>query len=483
MALTEQIGRLEQTRERQIAPVIIQRLVKLADFGFINVTGFALFILLGVHRDPYRLTVIAFTVPFMAYLVLFGLRSAWLYTIRGLSQPATSVLASWSVAAITGFIMYHYVDRLLFPVDASWLRLWLLTSFVYFAAVRLPLAGWVAARARAGCFRQRIAIVGSDTHAAEAVDLLRQTADNSFEIVGLYDDRNDPDRTVAIPGYRKIGSITDLAEHTRQDRIDHIIVTIPPKAESRLLQMLKTLWVLPVDIRIAGHTSKLRLAPGSYSYLGQLPLLSVFNRPLESWAAFVKTAFDRVVAAMCIVVFAPVMIATAVAIRLESKGPVIFRQKRYGFNNELIEVYKFRSMYTDRCDANATRLVTRDDPRVTRVGRFIRKTSLDELPQLFNVLKGELSLVGPRPHATQAKAENQLYEEVVEGYFARHKIKPGITGWAQINGWRGETDTADKIANRVKYDLEYIDRWSILFDIYILAMTPVSLVARNDNAF
>ena len=149
---------------------------------------------------------------------------------------------------------------------------------------------------------------------------------------------------------------------------------------------------------------------------------------------------------------------------------MFFKQKRYGFNNEMIEVYKFRSMYVDQCDATASKLVTKDDPRVTRVGRFIRKTSIDELPQLFNVVfKGNLSLVGPRPHAVHAKAENRLYDEAVDGYFARHRVKPGITGWAQINGWRGETDTHEKIQRRVEHDLYYIENWSVLFDLYILA--------------
>jgi lipopolysaccharide/colanic/teichoic acid biosynthesis glycosyltransferase len=169
-------------------------------------------------------------------------------------------------------------------------------------------------------------------------------------------------------------------------------------------------------------------------------------------------------------------------VKLESTGPVIFKQKRFGFNNELIEVYKFRSMYTDLADASATKLVTKNDPRVTRVGRIIRKTSLDELPQLFNVLKGTLSLVGPRPHATQAKAAGGLYDQVVEGYFARHKVRPGITGWAQINGWRGETDTVEKITQRVKHDLEYIDQWSLGLDLYILAKTPLALL-KSENAY
>ena len=177
------------------------------------------------------------------------------------------------------------------------------------------------------------------------------------------------------------------------------------------------------------------------------------------------------------------MLAVALAIRLDSPGPVLFRQKRYGFNNELIEVLKFRSMYTHMTDANAAKLATRDDPRVTRVGRFIRKTSLDELPQLINVvLTGNLSLVGPRPHAVQAKAADRLYEQVVDGYFARHRVKPGITGWAQVNGWRGETDTQEKLERRVEHDLFYIENWSVIFDLYILLLTPFRLL-NTENAY
>ena len=177
------------------------------------------------------------------------------------------------------------------------------------------------------------------------------------------------------------------------------------------------------------------------------------------------------------------MLLTALAVKLDSKGPVFFKQKRYGFNNELIEVYKFRSMYTDMTDHTAAKLATKNDPRVTRVGRIIRKTSLDELPQLINVVfKGNLSLVGPRPHAVNASAANKRYDDAVDGYFARHKVKPGITGWAQVNGWRGETDTLEKIQRRVEHDLYYIENWSVFFDLYILAVTPFALT-KTENAY
>jgi exopolysaccharide biosynthesis polyprenyl glycosylphosphotransferase len=238
-----------------------------------------------------------------------------------------------------------------------------------------------------------------------------------------------------------------------------------------------------VDIRLAAHTNKLRFRPRSYSYLGDVPVIDIFDKPIADWDVFVKAAFDKIVGALCLIALSPVMLAVALAVKLDSRGPALFKQSRYGFNNEKIEVYKFRSMYVDQLDAAARRLVTRNDPRVTRVGRFIRRTSLDELPQLFNVVfKGDLSLVGPRPHAMHARAADHLYDDVVDGYFARHRVKPGITGWAQVNGWRGETDTPEKIQKRVEYDLDYIENWSLLRDIYILALTPFALL-KGHNAY
>jgi Undecaprenyl-phosphate glucose phosphotransferase len=286
-----------------------------------------------------------------------------------------------------------------------------------------------------------------------------------------------------VAGCPKLGRVADLVEFARRTRVDLVLVSMPLSAETRVLEMLKQLWVLPVDIRLSAHMSKLRLTSRAYSYVGTLPVFDMADRPISDWNLVFKWLFDKIVAVVALLLLSPVMVVTAIAIKLESKGPVFFRQKRHGFNNELIEVFKFRSMYTDMSDAKATRLVTRDDPRVTKVGRIIRRTSIDELPQLFNVLMGQLSVVGPRPHALEAKAANLLYYEAVEGYFARHRVKPGMTGWAQINGWRGETDTIDKIMHRVSHDLYYIEHWSILLDLYIVVMTPISLLSKNENAY
>jgi lipopolysaccharide/colanic/teichoic acid biosynthesis glycosyltransferase len=186
---------------------------------------------------------------------------------------------------------------------------------------------------------------------------------------------------------------------------------------------------------------------------------------------------------VALILAAPLMLLVAIAIKLDSRGPVFFKQRRHGFNNETIEVYKFRSLRADMADHAVQKSVTRDDPRVTRVGRFIRRTSIDELPQLFNVVFwGNLSLVGPRPHAVNQKIENRQFDEAVDGYFARHRVKPGITGWAQINGWRGELTTPDTIKHRVEHDLYYIENWSLLLDISILARTPLSLL-KSQNAY
>jgi Undecaprenyl-phosphate glucose phosphotransferase len=265
--------------------------------------------------------------------------------------------------------------------------------------------------------------------------------------------------------------------------VELVIFALPIAAEKRILEMLRKMWVLPVDIRLAAHANRLRLRPRSYSYVGQAPMLDVFDRPLADWDVVTKAAFDRIIGGLALVALSPLMLAAAIAIKLDSRGPVLFKQIRFGFNNELIQVYKFRSMSDELADPAADKLVTRDDPRVTRVGRFLRRTSIDELPQLFNVVfRGDLSLVGPRPHAIHAKAADRQYDEVVEGYFARHRMKPGITGWAQINGWRGETDTREKIQKRVDHDLYYIENWSIFLDIYILFKTPFALLTGR-NAY
>jgi Undecaprenyl-phosphate glucose phosphotransferase len=400
---------------------------------------------------------------------------------RTVMMQTGRVLAAWSLVftvIAVGVFLFKASDY----VSRVWLVSWFATGAILLVVFRMSLRAVLMQWTREGKLMRRTVIVGGGRDAEELIEAIRRGAGNDIRLFGLFDDRYDDRSPEAVSGLPKLGRVSDLIEFARQTRVDLVIVSMPLSAEKRVLEMLKQLWVLPVDIRLSAHMSKLRFTSKAYSYLGEVPVFDVADRPISDWNLVFKWLFDRIVALVAIVLLSPVMIATAIAIKLESKGPVIFKQKRHGFNNELIEIYKFRSMYTDLSDANASKLVTKGDPRVTKVGHIIRKTSIDELPQLFNVLKGQLSIVGPRPHALQAKAANLLYYEAVEGYFARHRVKPGITGWAQINGWRGETDTLDKIMHRVNHDLYYIENWSIFLDLYILFMTPIRLL-KSENAY
>ncbi|WP_368911832.1 undecaprenyl-phosphate glucose phosphotransferase [Taklimakanibacter deserti] len=463
---------------------VAQRLLKAFDFIILGLGALAItFDTAGLASAPDNDALVGFFCLELVLLSMLALRSLGLYEIASLRSGFRSIALSLAVCLVCG-ALNHLVAKVtgLLDLPVQWFTAWALFTALYFAATRGIAALWAAPLDRAGRFRRRIAIVGGGKAAEEAIATLEASPDLDIDIVGLFDDRFDDRSPQSIGTHKKLGSISELAFFAREHRVDLIIVAIPLSAEARLLQILKRLWELPVDIRISGQASKLKLSPRAYTQLGNLPLLAVFDRPLTGWGSFLKSTMDRGLAVLLIVVLSPILALTALAVRLDSKGPILFKQRRYGFNNELIEVYKFRSMYADRSDANAIRLVSKGDPRVTPVGRFIRKTSIDELPQLFNVLTGQLSLVGPRPHATQAKAQDALYEQVVDGYFARHRVKPGITGWAQINGWRGETDTKEKIEQRVLHDLDYIDQWSLGFDLYILAKTPLALL-KTQNAY
>jgi len=427
---------------------------------------------------------------YIAFLLGVALAVPVLFTGAGLYSTHAFLRPVEQLPRLAGcwLLIFGALFALLFFAQAgdSYSRLWAGSWFVGGAGALMAYRGMVAISVRRwnkdGRLDRRAVLFGGGKPAEDLIEAMRSSADCDVTIVGVFDDRGDDRSPATVAGLRKLGNTNQLVDFVRRNRTDLLIVTLPLTAEARLLQVLKRLWVLPIDIRLSAYTQKLRYRPRAYSYVGNVPLVDVFDKPLSDWGQVAKFLEDRVLSLLILILVSPIMALIALAIKLDSKGPVFFKQKRYGFNNELIEVFKFRSMYTDRSDANADKLVTKGDSRVTRVGRFIRKTSLDELPQLINVLRGELSLVGPRPHATHAKAANALYTDVVEGYFARHKVKPGITGWAQINGWRGETDTTEKIERRVEHDLYYIENWSLFFDLYILARTPIALL-KTENAY
>jgi Undecaprenyl-phosphate glucose phosphotransferase len=402
---------------------------------------------------------------------------------RGQLRQMTLMISAWAFVFLL-FIGASFFAKLGGEVSRLWLSAFFFVGLAGLITERLLLRAMVRSWAREGRLDRRTIIVGSDQNGEKLVETLRVQSDSDIDILGVFDDRNDSRALDTCAGAPKLGKVDDIIEFARRTRVDLVLFALPISAETRILDMLKKLWVLPVDIRLSAHTNKLRFRPRAYSYLGKVPTLDVFEPPITDWDLVMKWLFDHFVGAIVLLLASPVMALVALAVKLDSPGPVLFRQKRFGFNNERIDVFKFRSLYHDQADPLASRVVTKNDSRVTRVGRFIRKTSLDELPQLFNVVfKSNLSLVGPRPHAVQGKVRTQLFDEAVDGYFARHRVKPGITGWAQINGWRGEIDNEEKIQKRVEFDLYYIENWSVLFDLYILFKTPLALIANNENAY
>jgi Undecaprenyl-phosphate glucose phosphotransferase len=444
-------------------------------------SGLAAFHLLGEVGMP--LATIAAWTAVIALATTLELRRNWSYSIHALRRPAEQVgkIVRSTVTVFCLVIGASYLVGLptLSPATGT---VWLVSAIALMSAGRFALARVLEDLTEAGRLVRRTVIVGGGPDAEHLIATLESGNHKELAILGVFDDRGDERSAASVAGYPKLGTIDQLPDFSRGAGVDLVVVTVPMAAEQRLMQILKTLLALPVDIRISALNAKLRLSSSAYTYIGRVPMLALMDRPLTDWDRVIKNIEDRVLGTLLLLLAAPVMALVALAIRLDSKGPVLFRQRRYGFDNELIEVFKFRSMYTDMSDPSAAKLVTKNDPRVTPVGRFIRRTSLDELPQLLNVIRGEMSLVGPRPHATEAKAESDLYQTVVGEYFARHRVKPGVTGWAQINGWRGETDTHEKIQRRVEADLYYIDNWSLLFDLYIIAATPFALLSGK-NAY
>lgn len=427
---------------------------------------------------------IGLVVAAISGLTVYILQRLWAYTVPALAVIARQIKSlligiTGAFILVTGFLFLIGVDVMTFRL---WLLAWLLFALLALPMFRLVVAMAISEAEARGELARRAVIVGGGKSCEDLILRLAKSSDKAIRILGVFDDRSDARSPDTIGLFRKIGTFSELESYCREHNVDLLIVALPPTAEERILHLMRKLWELPIDVRIAAHTSRLKLSKRAYSYIGDVPFLAVLDRPLSDWNAAVKAVFDRIVAAFALVALSPLMLLVALVVKLDSKGPVLFRQPRHGFNNELIGVFKFRSMYTDLVDQHGAKQVTKGDPRVTPVGRWIRKTSIDELPQLFNVLRGELSLVGPRPHATQSKADNRLYQEAVDGYYARHRMKPGITGWAQINGWRGETDTIEKLERRVEHDLYYIEHWSLPFDLYILVMTPLSLF-NTKNAY
>ncbi|MCW2284132.1 Undecaprenyl-phosphate glucose phosphotransferase [Rhodoblastus acidophilus] len=468
--------RVPAARRPRLSAAVLGAGLGAVEAGGLTALALALAPNAGLARDAGLAPAQICGVAALVLIFLASLRASGAYRLEALRAPPAALLgvaALWCAVVLAAMALAMSLQA---ENHLPFLWRWLGFGLILLTATRALAGAWTRRMAERGLFDRYAAIVGGGPMAELLLETLSRQPEPNLRILGVFDDRGDERSPDVIAGYPKLGTVDELVAFARHVRLDQLIVALPVSAEGRILGMLRKLWVLPVDIRLAAHANRLRFRPRAYTFIGAVPTLALLDKPLSDGALFAKAVFDKLVGGLLLLASAPLMALIALAVRLTSPGPAIFKQERLGFNNERIVVYKFRTLYHDQCDPRARQRVRRDDPRVTPLGRVLRRSSLDELPQFFNVIKGDLSLVGPRPHAPDARAADRDYHAAVDGYFARHRVKPGVTGWAQVNGWRGETDTLEKLRKRVDHDLDYIENWSMLLDLYIVARTPFALL-------
>jgi Undecaprenyl-phosphate glucose phosphotransferase len=369
-----------------------------------------------------------------------------------------------------------FVFKISDSVSRLWLASWSVMSAIALCGFRL-FTGFAAQKLReTGRLTKNVAIVAASEIGHQlAAKLVRECL--GTRLIGIFDERQS--RFVkGSNGAPTVRPLPALYELLCKGCVDEVVIAIPPYSSHRILELSRRFHPFPVSLRV--------LAPDGYENFqvldsrryGDIGTFRVMGQPLDEAAALVKRIMDVVIAVFCLLLTLPLILLIAACVKLDSRGPIFFRQKRLGANNLPFDLLKFRSMYAEQTDPLGHQLTRAGDPRITRVGKFLRMTSMDELPQLFNVVSGEMSLVGPRPHALAANAAGVAYARAVTEYPIRHRVKPGITGWAQVNGWRGETTTIEQIRRRVEHDIYYVENWSLTLDLIILGRTVFAVLSR-----
>lgn len=419
----------------------------------------------------------------MAFAFLLGIllipREKPDLAVRGFDAPAF-VRLTGQVAAVglLTFLLTVLTGESARVFPFSLWGLWVIAGTGCLVVARALARSVAAALYRHKFVHENVVIVCAGVQGLRLAEWLRRGAPH-IRVLGFFEDRCERVDTSRLPA-ACLGRIADAVDYCRDHPVDRIFLALPGMAESRIAEMVETLSVLPVTVTMSPDLAFL-----SRPYAGRgegmtLPVFDLHGRPIEGWRAAVKRAEDILVALVALIVFSPLFVLIPVLIKLESPGPVLFRQKRYGFGYKPFNFLKFRSMYVEHCAQEDIKLTERADPRVTKIGGILRRTSLDELPQFLNVLKGDMSAVGPRPHPAGVKAGERTYEEVIDSFARRYRVKPGITGWAQINGARGNTFTEDDLKKRFALDMYYIQNWSLWLDMVILLRTLVQgFVGRN----
>ena len=455
--------------------------VQMVGDGLILITSsyVSLGLVMYVHRN-------AINTPYLLYFILTGCTTTIMICTFARSGvydvfdnfKRSGILRTLKCLAIVFLLLTSclFILRISDYVSRLWLATWSITSPIALCWLRLLTASAAQRLRQSGRLAKNVAIVGATEVGQQLAAKFLQERSGT-RLVGIFDERQS--RFVESADIRtKVHQLPVLYELLCRGTVDEIVIAIAPYASSRVFELSRRFHPFAVSLRVlapVGYENFQVLDSRRYEDIGTF---RVMGKPLDEVAVLLKRIEDVVIAVFCLLVTLPLMLAIALSVKLESRGPVLFRQKRLGANNLPFNLLKFRSMFVEQTDPLGRELTRAGDPRITRVGRVLRMTSMDELPQLINVLKGDMSLVGPRPHALAASAAGISYARAISEYPIRHRVKPGITGWAQVNGWRGETTTIEQIRQRVEHDLYYIENWSLTFDLLILGRTVFAVLSR-----
>ncbi len=472
----------EAARPRFMNRVRVMLAVPLIDVVAIVAVALLMFPMSGgsLAAVPARYLIGALVVALICHA---SFSQAHLYAIDALldeTRAVKSILVRW-----TAVFLALAAATALAHGEALYSRLWFLGFYVCGAAAltgqRSMVAMMMRQRIRAGYVMRSVVLVGAN-ELSEALIARLESNRSGVRVVGVFDDREGAP-AVKLRGVPMLGSVADLLEYSKSHVIDLVVLTLPMAAKERVNGVIAALRHQPLAIRVLpGEIGLDRISPMRLSRdeLPGVQLIAVADRPISEFALFAKGAIDRVAAGLGLLVLAPLLLAIAGGIAMTSPGPVLFRQARVGYRGRPFYILKFRTMHREDCGSVAP--TYRGDRRIFPFGRWLRKLSLDELPQLINVLNGDMSLVGPRPHMLGQTVDGKTFFEAVNEYAARHRVKPGITGWAQVNGWRGPTETLEQVERRVEHDIYYIENWSLMLDLVIVLKT-VFVGFFGKNAF
>ena len=448
--------------DRHISSELIYRITDILVILFILFLG-------APYTNFYNVE--GYLVAGLSAVVIFGLvgRFTDIYTSwsgRPLSDEAIRVTMAWLLTFMS-LVFIAFVTKTSEQFSRVVLVAWLIVTPVLLISARFILRQIFSRLRKMGVNNRTVAIVGMTRNGLNFAKDLESKPEFGYKVAGFYDDRDDRVHKDVLNHYQNLGDFDDMIKSARNGEWDQIYIALPVEARKRMLRLLDQLSDSATPVRLLPDFFTTNLLKSKFIEIADNPVLCIYDSPFSADHAFIKRVEDLLVGGIILTLISPILVAIAIAVKATSKGPILFKQTRYGQKGEKIRVWKFRSMTVCEDGDNVTQ-ATRGDSRYTKIGEFLRRTSLDELPQFFNVLQGTMSIVGPRPHAV---AHNEQYRQIIPGYMLRHLVKPGITGWAQINGWRGETNTIHKMRKRIEFDLEYMREWSLWLDMKIIFLT------------